>query len=217
MGIKSCFTNLSLLLPFLGVNVVLRGWFMYNEVKFEVMKTRVTWRRWQHSISPRCERLWMFMPRSRLKLWKWSRLCLGATMKSRVSNVKEGRTTMPAAQRWPYKNATYREIYILVCNWYRSAIEETKTEHYSGKNQEYSGDHRKLFKIIKFLIKPLQQEQDPDFESTTIPRVPVKYGDMFVMPRFSSSHINTLLNKSLQIGYFPDEWKMLWRILSWKS
>ena len=34
---------------------------------------------------------WMIMPRRRLKLWKWNRLCLGITMISKVSNVTDGR------------------------------------------------------------------------------------------------------------------------------
>ena len=56
-----------------------------------VMKTHVTWRRWQHSTTSRCEKLWMIMPRKRPKLWKRNRLCLGTTMKSKVLNVTDGR------------------------------------------------------------------------------------------------------------------------------
>ena len=56
-----------------------------------VMKTHVTWRWWQHSTTPRCEKSWVIMPRKRLKLWKRNQLCLGTTMKSKVLNVTEGR------------------------------------------------------------------------------------------------------------------------------
>ena len=53
---------------------------------------------------------------------------------------------------------TFREEYRLVRNRYRSAIDEAKTEYYSGKVQECAGDQKKLFEIIKSLTKPLQQE-----------------------------------------------------------
>ena len=56
-----------------------------------VMKTHVTRRRWQHSTTPRCEKSRMIMPWRRLRLWKRNWLCLGTTMKSKVSNVTDGR------------------------------------------------------------------------------------------------------------------------------
>ena len=176
-----------------------------------------------------------------------------------------------AAQRWPHKNVTFREEYRLVRNRYRSAIDEAKTEYYSGKVQECAGDQKKLFEIIKSLTKPLQQEQYPDSDSLkdladafgdffimkiqkirtkldsqdpepiTILRVAVKEEDMFLSfqplteddvrklikqspnKQCSSDPIPTwllkecldsllpvltlLVNKSLQIGYFPEEWK----------
>ena len=156
-------------------------------------------------------------------------------------------------------------------NRYRSAIDEAKTEYYSGKVQECAWDQKKLFEIIKLLTKPLQQEQYPDSDSLkdladafgdffimkikkirtkldsqdpepiTIPRVPVKEEDMLLSfqplteddvrklikqspnKQCSSDPIPTwllrecldsllpvltlLVNKSLQIGYFPEEWK----------
>ena len=46
---------------------------------------------------------------------------------------------MVEAQRWPHKNVTCREEYRLVRNRYRSAIDEAKTEYYSGKVQECAG------------------------------------------------------------------------------
>ena len=95
-------------------------------------------------------------------------------------------------------------------NRYRSAIDEAKTEYYSGTVQECAGDQKKLFEIIESLTKPLQQEQYPNLDSLkdladafddfflmkiqkirtkldsqdpepiTIPRVPVKEEDMFL-------------------------------------
>ena len=178
---------------------------------------------------------------------------------------------MVAAQRWSHKNVTCREEYRLVRNRYRSAIDEAKTEHYSGKVQECAGDQKKLFEIIKSLTKPLQHKQYPDFDSLkdladafgdffimriqkirtkldsqdpepiTFPREPVKEEYMFISfqplteddvrklikqspnEQCSSDPIPTwllkecldyllpvltlLVNKSLQIGYFPEEWK----------
>ena len=172
---------------------------------------------------------------------------------------------------YPIKNVTFREEYRLVRNRYRSAIDEAKTEYYSGKVQECTGDQKKLFEIIKSLTKPLQQQQYPDSDSLkdladafgdffimkiqkirtkldsqdpepiSIPRVPVKEEDVFLSfqtlteddvrklikqspnKQCSSDPIPTwllkecldsllpvltlLVNKSLQIGYFPEEWK----------
>ena len=171
----------------------------------------------------------------------------------------------------PIKHVTCREEYRLVRNRYRSAIDEAKTEYYSGKVQECAGDQNKIFEIIKSLTKPLQQEQYLDFDSLkdladafgdffimkiqkirtkldsqdpepiTIPREPVKEEDMFLSfqplteddvrklikqspnKQCSSNPIpiwllkecldsllavlTLLVNKSLQIGYFPEEWK----------
>ena len=67
----------------------------------------------------------------------------------------------------------------LVRNRYRSAIDEAKTEYYSGKVQECAGDQKKLFEIIKSLTKPLQQEQYPD--SDTMKDLADAFGDFFVM------------------------------------
>ena len=160
-----------------------------------------------------------------------------------------------------------------MCNRYRSAIDEAKTEYYSGNFQECAEDQKKLFEIIKSLTKPLQQEQYTDFDSLkdladacgdffimkiknirtkldsqdpepiTIPREPVKEEDMFLsfqpltgddvrklikqspnkqcscdpIPTWLLNEcrdsllpvLTRLLNKSLQIGYFPEEWKTL--------
>ena len=49
----------------------------------------------------------------------------------------------------PIKYVTCREEYRLVRNRYRSAIDEAKTEYYSGKVKECVGDQNKLFEIIK--------------------------------------------------------------------
>ena len=103
----------------------------------------------------------MIMPWGRLKLQKRNRLCLGTMMKSKGFK----RDRRKAERQWlqhrgdPTKNVTCREEYRLMCNRYRSAINEAKAEYYSGKVQECAGDQKKLFKIIKFLTKSLQQEQ----------------------------------------------------------
>ena len=158
-------------------------------------------------------------------------------------------------------------------NRYRSAIDEAKTEHYSGKVQECAGDQKKLFEIIKSLPKPLRQEQYPDSDSLkdladafgdffiikiqkirtkldsqdpepiTIPRVSVKEDMLFSFQHLTEDGVRKLIkqspnkqcssdpiptwllkecldslllpaltllvNKSLQIGYLPEEWKML--------
>ena len=159
----------------------------------------------------------------------------------------------------------------IIPHWTSQLQATTKTEYYSWKVQEYAGDQKKLFEIIKSLTKPLQQEQYPDSDSLqdladafddffmmkiqkirtkldsqdpepiTIPRVPVKEEDMFLSfqplteddvrklikqspnKQCSSDPIPTwllkecldsllpvltlLVNKSLQIGFFPEEWK----------
>ena len=79
----------------------------------------------------------------------------------------------------PIKNGTCREEYRLVRNGYRSAIDEAKTEYYSGKVQECAGDQKKLFEIIKSLTKPLQQEQYPDSDS--MKDLADAFGDFFIM------------------------------------
>ena len=236
-----------------------------------VMKTHVTWRRWQHSTTSHCEKSWMIIPWKRLKLWKRNWLCLGTTMKSKVCDRRKAERQWLQQRGDPIKNVTCREEYRLVRNRYRSATDKAKTEYYSAKVQECAGDQKKLFEIIQSLTKPLQQEQYPDSDSLkdladafgdffimkiqkirtkldsqnpepiTIPRVPVKEEDMFLSfqplseddvrklikqspnKQCSSDPIPTwllkecldsllpvltlLVNKSLQIGYFPEEWK----------
>ena len=51
-------------------------------------------------------------------------------------------------------NATYREECRLVRNRYRSPIDKAKTEYYSGKVQECTGDQEKLFESLN----PLQNQ-----------------------------------------------------------
>ena len=53
-------------------------------------KTHVTRRRWQLSTTPRCAISCMVMPRKKLQLLQWSRLCLGTTI-TKVSNITERR------------------------------------------------------------------------------------------------------------------------------
>ena len=79
----------------------------------------------------------------------------------------------------PIKNVTFREEYRLVRNRYISAIDEAKTEYYSGKVQECAQDQKKLFEIIKSLTKPLQQEQYPDSDS--LKDLADAFGDFFIM------------------------------------
>ena len=89
----------------------------------------------------------------------------------------EGRTTVVAAQRWPHKNVTCREEYRLVRNRCRSAIDEAKTEYYSGKVQECAGYKKKLFEIIKSPTKQLQQKHYPDSDS--LKDLSDAFGDFF--------------------------------------
>ena len=82
-------------------------------------------------------------------------------------------------RRDPIKNVTCRDEYRFVHNRYRSAIDEAKTEYYSGNVQECAGDQKKLFEIIKSLTKPLQQEQYPDSDS--LKDLADAFGEFYIM------------------------------------
>ena len=191
-----------------------------------VMKTHVTWRRWQHSTTPRCKNHRWSCPGEYQNCENEADYALVQIWNQRSQTwQKEGRTTVIVVQRWSHKNVTYKEQNRLVCNRHRSAIDEAKMEYYSGKVQECAEDQRNSSKslnpsqtiainaipdtdILKDLAdtfcdffkvkfhKIRTKLDNQDPEPITIPRVPMKEHLFLSYQPLSEDDVRKLITRS---------------------